>query len=145
MNFEIKPNEKIGPIALGVTREEVRAILGDDAFSGTSGESDYYFSNAIQIEFENNIADFIGVSFSSDYTVFYQDVNVFDLESEELFILIASHESNEHKYNASEYVFPDQIITLWDADSQYDRIGGESRPIWGQVGIGSKSYLKAVI
>ncbi|MBL4798968.1 MAG: hypothetical protein JKY50_16255 [Oleispira sp.] len=144
MKFDIIPNERIGPIALGMTCEEVKTILNEKHYSGSNGDSDYYFLNGLQVEFEENLANFIGISFSPDYTVYYKNINVFDVDAEKVFILIASGESLRHSYDASEYLFPDQAITLWDADSQYDRIGKENRVIWAQIGIGSQSYVEAV-
>ncbi|EPJ81519.1 hypothetical protein CFII68_18785 [Pseudomonas sp. CFII68] len=41
-------------------------------------------------------------------------------------------------------MFPNQILTLWDADEQYDRQGGERREVWGQVGIGTNAYMAAI-
>lgn len=144
MNFEIEPHIGIGLVKLGMSRVEVKEALGDDFYSGSHGRSDYYFSNSLQIEFLEGKTDFIGASYSDQYTVIYHGQNVFDITSEALFNIIAKNESANHSYVASEYLFLDQILTLWDADDQYDHIRGEEREVWAQVGIGSSSYLKAV-
>ena len=144
MNFEITPHIGIGAVKLGMSKEEIKTILGSSSYSGSSNSSDYYFSNSFQIEFSEGGADFIGISYSPEYVVLYQGKNVFDIEALELFELIAKNESGIHKYDSYEYLFPEQILTLWDADEQYVRIDGEERVIWAQVGIGSNSYLKAV-
>ena len=144
MHYEIKPHVGIGPVMLGMSREEVEIALGADNYNSSNGEIEYYFDNAFQIEFEDGKADFIGTSYHPDYTVTYKGQNVFDTKAIDLFDLIASNEGEKHEYDSSEYLFPNLIVTLWDADEQYDQIGSESRRIWAQVGIGTQSYLQAV-
>ena len=59
--------------------------------------------------------------------------------------LIAGRDnSGDWPFDASGFVFPNQIVTLWEADEQYDRLGGEQRPIWALVGLGNQRYLEAV-
>ena len=144
MGYEVIPHMGIGPVKLGMSREEVKEALGVKNYSGSNGEIDYYFKNSFQIEFESNKADFIGVSYHPDYTVTYQGMNVFDTEAKKLFEFIATSENENHKYEPIEYLFPTQILTLWDADEQYDHIGLESRLIWAQIGVGTQCYIKAV-
>ena len=144
MDYEINPHIGIGPVKLGMNREEVKEALGAENYSGSNGEIDYYFNNSFQIEFEENKADFIGISYHPNYTVTYNGVNVFDTKAKQLFELIALNEIEKHEYDSSEYLFPYQIVTLWDADEQYDQISSQSRIIWAQIGIGTQSYLQAV-
>ncbi len=144
MICEVNPHIGIGAIKLGMGRDEVKKALGVENYSGSNGASDYYFDNAIQVEFEDDMADFIGVSYHPDYLVMYKGVNVFDTEAKDVFELIAANEDEKHLYNPSEFLFPNQIVTLWEADEQYDQIGKESRPIWAQIGVGTSSYLEAV-
>ena len=144
MGYEIIPHMGIGPVKLGMSREEVKEALGVKNYSGSNGEIDYYFNNSFQIEFESNKADFIGVSYHPDYTVTYRGMNVFDTAAKKLYEFIATSEDENHKYDPIEYLFPTQILTLWDADEQYDQIGSESRLIWAQIGVGTQCYLEAV-
>jgi hypothetical protein len=107
---------------------------------------DFFCEASIQILYEqDDTASFIGVSFHSFYTCTYKGVNVFDTLAEELFSLMAAGEGDgsTHRFNDCGYVFPKQILTLYNADSQYDRLGGEVRLIWAQVGIGDARYLAA--
>ena len=143
-NFEIQPHIGVGPVKLGMSQEEVKVVLGDIFYCGSDRSLDYYFSNSLQIEFSEGKADFIGASYSNLFTATYSGTNVFDLISKELFKIIEANESNKHSYNDNEYLFPNQIITLWDADKQYDYIGNQERIVWAQIGIGSNSYLEAV-
>lgn len=144
MNFEIKPHTGIGSVELNMIRSKVKKILGKENFSGSNGDLDYYFDNSLQIEFANDRVDFIGISYHPNYNVIYKNINVFDTEAKELFNLIALNEEENHQFDASEYLFPKQVVTLWDADEQYDRIGSETRLIWAQIGVGSLNYLEDV-
>ena len=143
MEFLIKPHDGIGPIKLGMSREQVKELLAG-FFTLSDGASDHYFDSCLQIEFENNSVDFIGVSHNAAFTVSYENSNVFGIEGTALFYSIESNESGNHCLNESEYLFPDQIITLWDSDFQYDYIGNHKRNVWAQVGTGTKSYFQAV-
>ena len=144
MNYEIKPHVGIGNVELNMNRSEVKKVIGEENFSGSNEEIDYYFDNSLQIEFVNDKADFIGISYHSSYNVIYKSINVFDTEAKELFNLISSNEKENHTFDAYEYLFPEQVVTLWDADEQYDRIDSETRLIWAQIGVGSLNYLEAV-
>ena len=143
MEFLIKPNDGIGAIKLGMSREQVKKLLADH-FSSTDNTIDFYFDNSLQIEFENGLVDFIGISQNDAYKVSYENTDVFDIDGAILFNSIASNEAENHTLNESEYIFPDQVVTLWDLDTQYDYLGNHKRNIWAQVGIGTKSYLQVV-
>ena len=144
----IKPHESIGPIRLGVSRLEMQKVLSDYGllFKCSRKMLDYFCDASIQIEYEaDETASFIGVSFHASYTCSYKGKNVFDTPAEELFALMADGEEGRTNltFNEHGYTFPTQILTLWDADPQYDRVGGEVRFIWAQVGIGDARYLAA--
>jgi hypothetical protein len=142
-------HDSIGPIKLGATRIELRRILDSHDFhlESTKKTMDYFCDASIQVEYEeDDTASFIGISFHRLYTCTYSGRNVFDTPAEELFSLMAAAEGDgtTHTFDDSEYVFPNQILALWDADPQYDRLGGENRSIWAQVGIGDARYLAAI-
>ncbi|GGY36700.1 hypothetical protein [Pseudoduganella albidiflava] len=140
--FEFRPHHGWGPVALGASREEVREAMHAAGFPLRSvrRELDYYCTNSIQVEYTEGRASFIGVSYSAEYDACYRGRHVFDMPAKELFKLIASGEEAPHRFDISSYFFPDQVMTLWDADRQYDRIGGEKRVVWAQVGIGNADY-----
>lgn len=146
--FQIKPHLGIGPVRLNASRSDVRETLSAIGFplEHTHGASDYFCEAAIQVEFhDQQRASFIGISCHEAYSVFYLDVNVFDTPAQDLFTLFAERDdSGGHVFRDTDYCFPNQILTLWDADSQYDRLGGEQRVIWAQVGLGSSDYFDAI-
>ncbi|UCX05085.1 hypothetical protein [Shewanella glacialimarina] len=141
MEFVIKPHDGIGLIKLGMSREQVKELFSG-FFTLSDGSSDFYFDRCLQIDFENDLVDFIGVSQNVNYQLMFGGIDAFDVEGITLFNAISANESESHSFNESEYIFPDQIVTLWDMDEQYDYLGNHKRKVWAQVGIGSKSYLE---
>lgn len=150
LTFDIIPHVGIGPVLLGMTLDEVRMALADlpGAFPEVrKGQTIHcYFDVALQVSFgQSKLVEFIGVYNTALLLCKFEDHDVFDLPGPELFSLIASKErSDQHKYNSSEYLFPDQIVTLYEADEQYDRKRGELRPVFMEVGVGNAEYLAAI-
>lgn len=59
-------------------------------------------------------------------------------------IAAAADESGHHEFDPLEYCFPNQILTLWSADPQYDYRRKGARQVWGAVGLGNEVYLSAI-
>ena len=144
----ITPHVGIGPVLLGASRESVRLAVAGIGFPFESSRNalDFFAQASIQVEYgDDDTAEFIGVCYHRDFTATYHGINVFDIVAPELFAAIASHEvSSVPSFDSNEYVFPDQIVTLWEADEQYDRLGGEQRLVYAQVGVGNHCYLEAI-
>ncbi|MCO6047857.1 hypothetical protein NG895_28460 [Aeoliella sp. ICT_H6.2] len=150
IQFDIVPHIGIGPVHLGMTPDAVEAAVGSVPGAlprlAKGRKTHCYFKAALQVSFgESGLVNFIGVSGTPLLECRYEDRDVFDLPAPELFALIASRErSGRHDYSAAEYVFPEQIVTLYEADEQYDRKGGESRPVFAEVGVGNAEYLAVI-
>ena len=146
--LQLTPHQGVGPVLLGGSRTEAREALSALGFplEHSRGALDYFCESSIQVEYgPDNHVWFIGISASRRFTAQFQGKDVFSLAALDLFALAAaSDNSGSHTFTSSEYCFPNQLITLWDADEQYDRQGNESRPVWAQVGIGSSAYAAAV-
>ncbi len=146
--LNLVPHLGVGPIKLGESRSVIEAIFSENGIkkSATNNNSDYYIENSIQVEFDKNgFSWFIGVSQHSSYDIFYHNADVFDITAKTLFDLVASNDdSGSHEFSKHEYIFPNQILTLWDADEQNDRKGDEQRVIWAQVGLGNSEYFRVV-
>lgn len=148
IEMEIRPHEGVGPVRLGATRAEARAAMAliGLPLGSTRGDSDYYCDSSIQIEHDpEQRVWFVGVSHSRKYRALYLGHDVFRLDARELFSLVARADlSGPHRYTSDEYCFPNQILTLWAADEQYDYEGPERIPVWAQVGVGNALYAAAV-
>ncbi len=120
--------------------------VGGYPLEQSHGGVDYFSKASMQLSYSpDDEVWFIGVSGNSPITYMFKGVNVFAVSASELFALMAASDgSGPHDFDRYEYCFPNQILTLWDADEQYDRQGGEEREVWGQVGIGNDSYVAAI-
>jgi len=107
---------------------------------------DYFCEHFIQVEYDDDeLVHFIGIACHRAYLLTYEGINVFGVPAPQVFAEIAARDgSGVHEYDDAGLVFPNQIVTLWEADEQYDRLGGEQRVIWGQAGLGNRKYLDAI-
>jgi hypothetical protein len=151
LNLAIVPHEGVGPVRLGMTRSEVmvalKAVPGALNRHESRGTLDYFFESALQVEYGvDGRAHFIGASFHPGCGCSYSllGLDPWSLSAEELFELLAREDGGQHDFDASEHLFPNIIVTLWDADSQYDHAGGRRRVVFAQVGVGNEEYLRAV-
>lgn len=145
----LTPHIGIGPMRLGAKREEIRAALaGIGCPLRTARDSmDHFEGASIQVEYEDDgTASFIGVSSHLDVALFFAGEDLFDKEAEEVFALVAGHDhSGAHQFSRFGYIFPEQIVTLYEADPQYDRRGGEVRSVWAQIGCGDTRYKDTIL
>jgi hypothetical protein len=142
-HLELLPGIGVGPIRLGMKRADVRAAMkavGLPSFT-ERGSSDFF--DALQVEYTDDTASFIGVSWSPTFTCSIYGVSPFDTSARELFSLLAKRNGGTHHFNEDEYLFPNIIVALYEAAEQYNHTHG-TRPPWGQVGVGDARYLAAV-
>ena len=145
IEMQIHPHVGIGPILLGALRINIRnkMILLGYPLSLTRNAIDYFCENAIQVEYIDDTASFIGVAPHAEIECIFNDVDVFDTEASDLFKIIATVDSSPNlEFDPCEYCFPSLIITLWEADTQYHREG--TKEVYGQIGIGDQRYLEAI-
>jgi hypothetical protein len=78
-------------------------------------------------------------------SISWREMDVFDTPADDLLTELEKHDTNDATLGDNcSYCFPKLIVALWNADSQYDRRGRETRPIFGAVGIGDARYLSAI-
>jgi hypothetical protein len=135
------------PLLLGASRGDIARTmlnLGHD-ISAQRDAIDYYVRNSVQIEFdEDGFASFIGISSDAGMELIYHGSNILHLPSRKVFDLIKENEpEHEIEYSSTEHIFRSQIITLWDADEQYNKFDA-GFPVWAQIGIGNETYLAAI-
>lgn len=148
ITLDVVPHVGIGPARLGLARLANRSCL--DAIGLPLEETrkalDYFAENALQIEYDDDgKAQFIGIGSSGALRVLFFGLDVFDTPARDVFAAIARREATgAHAFDSSEYLFPEQVVTLWEADEQYDHRGGQRRVVWAQIGIGNARYLDAI-
>ena len=150
--FELVPYLGVGPLHLGITLADANASVGRLVGATPSATPDrsrgtlhHFFDAAFQFELGDfGRVHFVGVAHHPRLLCRYEGRDVFDLPAPRLFALVASREAGTHRYRSDEYLFPDQIVTLYEADERHDPKGGRSRPVWGQVGVAKADYVRAV-
>lgn len=147
--FKINPKVGVGPVLLGMTREEVRNALSDctDLDQASHPTLDYAFGNSLQIEYdEDGNAHFIGAGYYSgcgcDFE--FNGRHIGEYTATELFALLTELDGGEHSFKSDQYFFPNIMMNVWEADAQYDYLGGESNPVYGQVGVANQNYCDNV-
>ena len=141
----------VGPIEFGMTSEKVKSVMqelcGNKYKHTISNETDYFFGSALEVSYDDNgNVEFIGAQYHTNCDCDFKlyGVDPFNLEAKELFEHISSKQSENHLFDPDDYLFRENIITLWNSEEQYDYKGGETRPVYAQVGIGNSIYLAAI-
>lgn len=138
LSLDIKAGVGAGRLELGSTRQAARELMSVLGYPLGSEQDtlDYFCENAVQLEYEDGLVRFIGISDHPDIQCTYHGTDVFDLEATELFKLISQKEPATPLVKPGETCFfPFQGINLWEADEQYDRKGGYKRQVYAQVGV----------
>jgi hypothetical protein len=145
--MQITPQQGLGPVRFGMTKKDARDTLKKLGLALSSSQDTLDFfgtDNALQIDYDDGTVSFVGISHSKAFTVEIDGIDPFDTPARALFDhLRAHHGSGKEKWNESEHLFRKGIVTLYEADAQYDPKGTE-RVMWGQIGIGDDRYLAAV-
>lgn len=148
MRFEIEPHVGIAPIRFGMSRADVvwemTKIGGGNPVAKSNG-IDCFFNNAFQVSYRDGTVEFIEVYNEPDHTFILAGLDVFDAPADQLVARLEALDSVDSELSDKcSYCFSNLIVSLWEADEQYDRKGGETRPIFGAVGIGDDRYLAAI-
>jgi hypothetical protein len=148
MRFDIEPHVGIAPIRFGMNRAEVvreMTRIGGGSPVDKSGGIDCFFNNGFQVSYRDGTVEFIEVYSDPAHTYILEGVDVFDTPADQLVARLATLDSADSLLSEqNSYCFPSLIVSLWEADEQYDCKGGEKRPIFGAVGVGDARYLAAI-
>ena len=145
MTLTLVPGQGALPFELGSSLDDIKAAAATLGLSPSHEEPGvvYFNKNAIQVEFIAGEAIFIGVAPEVGLKLIFQHRDLLHRPASEVFDKLAREDGDAHHFDDTEYVFPNQIITLWDADPQYNLTGGDFS-VWGQIGIGNDRYLEAI-
>ncbi len=128
--LEVKPGESIGLIHLGMSRQEVYAVLGQPVKSGAlEWVGDYH------IEFEDDQVLFIEIPdiLSKDYYVLFKNISLFTTEASLLIEVLSKYGVCKDEDNGYSYDFPSLQLALWRSDVfTYDMITSEEVFIRGE-------------
>jgi hypothetical protein len=99
--FLVKPHVGIGPARLGMTREEIRGVLGEPSHVQAAHErweiafpnQDFFFENAFQVSYDDAMkAEFIEVASNSNYAVIFDGVDIHRSEPDQVIAAIERHD-----------------------------------------------------
>jgi hypothetical protein len=129
--FKVIPHESIGPARLGMTRDEIRGVLGtpscvEDAHVKWDiqwPDKDYFFNNAFQVSYDADLkAEFIEVSSEPDFTVTFDGVPVHESRPEEVLAALGRHaevDVTDSEYPLNQF-FPKLDVALYREHSEQD-------------------------
>lgn len=151
--FQVIPLSGIGPVLLGMSREEVQAAMGEEPYRfkklfWSSNLTEAYHKGAFQVFFdEADKVEFIELSSpGASFAVEYKGVNVFQTRADDLIAFISRDVGCDPQQPEPGYTFVfSQIgLSLWrelvpendsDPEGQY----------FNTVGIGTQHYIKTLI
>lgn len=165
VRFDLIPHIGAGDIKLGMTRNEIRSILGTPDYSSENSKLDYgditipvpakdgYYGNELQIAFDaNNRANFLEFTGrgAKHTQVYLNGIDVFKVPAPKLIQEIkASTNVNfdkEEKEIPYSYVFPEIDLALWrqvtpQSDEEIEDIpdSDDGKYFW-TIAIGIKGY-----
>jgi hypothetical protein len=144
--FELLPRVGAGPLRFGMSRADVRSTMSGLGFPLNNEHLtlDHFCESAICVEYTDESLSFIEFWCHDCIVPRYRGTDVFSVTAQELFAIIAGVEGRgPHAFDPTEYLFQEQIVALWNADSQYDLRTHQTRVVWGTVGVGNVRYLEA--
>lgn len=148
---ELKPKVGIDEIKFGTPRDIVRKILEKDYkcydITHRDHNIDMYFQNMLGFEYaDDNTLSYISVSAPPPIYLKLLGINTWEISGEVLLNKLKEidkidKDSFEWESNP---IFVNNIITLYEMDEQYDRIGNYSVAKWAAIGIGDERYYKSI-
>jgi hypothetical protein len=122
ISYETIPHVGVGPVKLGMTREEVRRVMPGPYESFLKGlnpkhKTDAFHNCGFQVFYggELPVVEYIELSRESGFRVVYRGVDVFTTPAEQLVAYIsgdATFDSTDPELGYA-YILPDLDITLW--------------------------------
>lgn len=166
MRFDLKPHIGAGSLKLGMTKEEIRSLLGQPEYSSEKSSIEYgdisiptpakdgYFENELQITFDNDgKADYIEFyGKDAEHTeVYLNNIDIFRVPAQKLLKEIVTstrcefdNEDDEIPYS---YVFRSIDLSVWrqlipEQDEETEVPETDEGKYFWTVGIGIKGYYK---
>jgi hypothetical protein len=145
--YVVNPGVGVGPVRLGMHRDEVRAAMGQEPErflkAGTSRyETDAYHDSAFQVFYEGDEprVEFIELSGHGGFVAFYRGKDVFGTEASDLVEFIARDapvDDRDPEFGYS-FVFPSLELSLWRPVLPEDDPDGE---FFSTIGVGVEGYF----
>jgi hypothetical protein len=111
--FDIVPHRGIGPITFGMTRDEVRDILGPPEH--TQDERDW-FLKGFGVDFDDTaVVEFIELANSPEFVGLYRGKSLHEMDADDAvaFVALDSPFDQDLPDLGHSYVFPELQLSLW--------------------------------
>jgi hypothetical protein len=148
--YEVVPHVGIGPVRLGMSRDEVRRIMPGPADSFLKGpyakiETDGFLECAFQVYYHTNTAtvEYVMLARHGGFVAVYRGMNVFDTKAEYL----VAHISRNAQYDRTDpelgysYIFPELDLSLWRPTMPESPDDTEGREFM-TIGVGVTGYYR---
>jgi len=145
--FDVVPHEGIGPVKLGMTRDEVAAALGEPG-NGFEPTEWYWRSSAVHVCFDGNgRAEYIEVSAVEALQARLNDVPILEIDAEEALALLtalAPYDPDDRELGYS-YIFPALELAVWrpvlpEEGDELDPFGDPIGRSFATIGVGVEGY-----
>ena len=146
--MEIKPNEGVGPIQLGMPRKEVRKVMAKEGYKleNSHGRMDYF--PLVNVEYTNDdLVTWIGVAFWPGCTLFDRDP--FEMTQKQVLRFLRKHDTPDDDVSDKKhgfYLFPELILSLDEPRTQEESpsLCASVPNFFSVIGIGDERYLEAI-
>lgn len=148
-DFDVVPLSGIGPVRLGMMRQDVRSALPAPVVSfarwqAEPDSTDAFLGNAFQVDYDaSGGVEYIELSRGGPFTVRYKGVSLFDTEAERIIGLVsldAPYDETDPELGSS-YIFPSLAMSLWREDWPGDDSDEPDRgQFFDTVGVGKAGY-----
>jgi len=145
MRVDVVPLVGIGPIRLGMTRDQVRAAVDMPPLSFRKGaEVDAFYNNALQVFYAADcpMAEFVEVSLGSELEPWLDGLDLSRVPADEVVASLskaATVDDRDPELGLS-YVFPALGISLWRRTLPESAADLEGR-YFDTVGVGAAGYF----
>jgi hypothetical protein len=95
ISYELRLKEGVGPINLGMSRREIKSILGEPELStqGTLSNTDYYTITGLHIDYKPDTDVCKGIEVLRNVELVYQDMNILNLPWTDMFQWMLDNDS----------------------------------------------------
>jgi hypothetical protein len=151
--FDVRPLDGVGPVRFGMSRADVRAVLGEPSYAqerapggqGPAGK-DYFFENAFQVTYDAvGEVDFIELARHA-IRALYSGAPVLELAANNAVALVArdaAFDASVPEHPVS-FAFPTLELSLWRSCVPEDDPDGDAGRHFEAIGIGRRGYIDAL-
>lgn len=150
--YELIPFHGVGPVLLGMSRDQVQAVMGErpDSFKKPPYPSliDAYHKAGFQVYFdEDDRVEFIELSsLDAPYVVVYRSMKVFEVRADDLVESVSrdTHSEPQQPEPGYSYLFPQLGLSFWREFVPEDDTDPDGQ-FFSTVGIGTREFFARIV